>query len=195
MHKVIIVHRWGGTPENDWYSWLKNKLEKKGYDVVVPAMPNTNEPDITVWVNHLREVAGKPNQQTHFVGHSIGCQTIMRYLETVPQGTSVGYVVFVAGWMKLQNLEDAKVERIAKSWTETQIDFDKVKEKVKQVLVFLSDNDPYNSVYENKMVFEQKLAAKVIVAHNKGHFTAADGVTELPNVLSFITQGLKRKKN
>ncbi len=171
MKRVIIIHRWDGTPTNDWYPWLKKECERKGFEVTIPEMPNTSEPKIAEWVTHLNKIIGNVDNETILIGHSIGCQTIMRYLETLPEQTKVGKVVFVAGWFKLDNLEDESVTQIAQPWLQTSIDFDKVKKKIDGLTVFLSDNDPYNFLQDNAKIFKEKLSAKVIIEKNKGHFT------------------------
>jgi predicted alpha/beta hydrolase family esterase len=102
--RVFIIHGWGGNPDEHWLPWLKSELEQKGYEVVVPQMPNTNKPVIEEWVNHLSEIVGEVDAQTYFVGHSVGCQTILRYLET-QAGKKAGGCVLVAAWFKLEDLE------------------------------------------------------------------------------------------
>ncbi len=79
--KVILVHRWEGTPRSDWYPWLKKELEKKGFTVIIPNMPNTSKPKINAWVSYLKKIVGTLDEETYFIGHSIGCQAIMRLLE------------------------------------------------------------------------------------------------------------------
>src|SRR3989344_5502047 len=153
MKKVIIVHRWSGGPEDDWRPWLKGELEKLGCQVLAPAMPDTEEPEIGKWVGNLAGVvngAGGPDEETYFVGHSIGCQTILRYLETLPAGKLVGGAIFVAGWFKLENLEDEETAAVAKPWLETPIDLNKVKNILPKSTLFISDNDPFDRFEENK---------------------------------------------
>ena len=190
--RAFIVHRWDGTPKSDWYPWLKGELEKKGFKVEVPTMPNTSEPKINDWVNHLKKVAGKLDNATYFIGHSIGCQTIMRYLEKENYNGKIGGIIFVAGWFKLDNLEGEEVETIAKPWMNTAIDFNKIKQKIPKLTVFLSTNEPYGFVEENSKIFKEKLNAKVILEKDKGHFTEDDGVSELPEILSEIDDGLNQ---
>lgn len=93
--RVFIVHCWDGKPNTRWYPWLKKELEKKGFEAYVPAMPNTQHPRMNAWVNHLKKVVGTPDKNCYFVGHSVGCIAILRYLETT--NTKVGGVVMVAG--------------------------------------------------------------------------------------------------
>lgn len=183
--KVFIIHRWDGKPNSDWYPWLKKELENKGDKVTVPKMPNTSEPEINYWVEHLSKLIGIPDKDTCLIGHSMGCQAIMRYLETLPKNTILGKLIFVAGWFKLANLEDPDVEEIAKPWLTTPIDFSKVKEKTNKITVILSENDPYNEIEHNREMFKTKLNAKIITL-KKGHFTSEDGVTKLPEILKLL---------
>ena len=44
-------------------------------------MPNSENPKIEKWVKYLEENIKSVDEQTYFIGHSIGCQTIMRFLE------------------------------------------------------------------------------------------------------------------
>lgn len=186
MKRVIIIHRWDGNPRGDWYPWLKKELERIGFKVMVPAMPNASEPQIEEWISHLKKVVGKLDEETYFVGHSIGCQTILRYLEKENFSGKIPEVIFVAGWFKLDDLEDEEVKEIADPWINTPIDFNKIKQKIKKLTVFLSSNEPYGFVKENQRNFKEKLGADVIIEDNKGHFTEEDGIIEVPEVLKII---------
>jgi len=188
--RLFIIHGWNFDPKMHWYPWIKKEFEKKGFKVEVPVMPNTSKPEINAWVSHLKKIVGELNEDTYFIGHSIGCQTIMRFLEKENYNGKIGKVIFVAGWFKLGNLEDEEVKEIANPWINTPINFNKVKEKISNLTVFLSSNEPYNYIEENKMTFEEKLKAKVIILDNKGHFTEEDGVNKLPEVLKEINNNL-----
>lgn len=179
MKRGILVHRWAGGPEDDWRPWLKRELEKRGYEVLVPEMPDTETPVIEKWVSHLTSVVGTPDAETYFIGHSIGCQAILRYLETI--NTEVGGAIFVAGWFNLENLEDDETRAIARPWIETPIDSQKIKQVLPKSALLISDNDPYGAFEENKEKFTQ-LGCEVAVLHNAGHITSEDGFTEIPEI-------------
>lgn len=121
--RAFIIHGWDGYPEEGWFPWLKKELEKKGFVVSVPAMPEPGEPNIEAWVSHLAHIVGNVDENTFFVGHSIGCQAILRYLETLPENIKVGGAVFVAGFFTLTNVDSSEEKEIAKPWLETPIDF------------------------------------------------------------------------
>ncbi|MFA4890393.1 MAG: alpha/beta fold hydrolase [Candidatus Paceibacterota bacterium] len=184
--RVFIIHGWGGTPKEGWLLWLNKELKKKGFNVVAPKMPNADEPKIKEWVSFLAKLVGKPDKNTYFVGHSIGCQAIMRYLETL-KNKKIGGLVFVSGWFKLMNLESEEEEEIAKSWIETPINLKKVKNNSKKIVAIFSDNDPVVPLSDNE-IFKKELSAEIIIEHNKSHFNASDGITELSIVLEKILE-------
>ena len=150
----------------------------------MPVMPNTDEPKIKEWVPYLAELVGEPDENTYLVGHSIGCQTILRYLESIDR--KVGGAVFVAGWFVLSDLETEEEKRIRKPWIETPVDFVKIKQNAPKVVAIFSKDDDVVPFEENKNKFEKELSAKIIIENGKGHFSGSDGVTELPSVLEAI---------
>ena len=180
MKRVIIVHRWSGSPAADWYPWLKSELEKKGFEVLVPEMPDPDHPRIDTWVPFLADVVGKPNKETYLVGHSVGCQTILRFLEKAKG--EVGGCLFVGGWLPLKNLT-ADEKSVAKQWLETPINFDRVRKTTKNFTAIFSDNDPYVPL-ENAELFKNNLGARTVIEKQLGHFTEEEGVTELPVALN-----------
>jgi predicted alpha/beta hydrolase family esterase len=181
--RAFIIHRWDANPNMDWYPWLKKELEKKGFKVEIPEMPNTSEPIIDSWVSHLKKIIGRLDEETYFIAHSIGCQAVMRFLEKENYEGKIGKIIFVAGWFKLDNLEGEEVKAIANPWINTPIEFNKVKSKLSDLTVFLSSNEPYGCIEENAKTFKEKLGAKVIIKKDKGHFTEDDGLKKLPEAL------------
>ena len=187
MKRVFIIHRWDGNPTEDWYQWLKKELEGIGFEVFVPAMPDSDEPKMETWIPFLSQLVGTPDANTFFIGHSIGCQAIIRYLETLPEGVKIGGAVFVAGWYNVRNLETEKEKRIAGPWVNTPSNDEKIKRTVNQAVAIFSDNDPFVQP-ENQESWKEKVGAKIIVEHNKGHFTESDGVCSLPSALEAILE-------
>ncbi|HEY5600638.1 MAG TPA: alpha/beta hydrolase [Patescibacteria group bacterium] len=184
--EVIMVHGWSGTPSEGWFPWLKKELEIKGFKVQIPEMPDTDNPKIGPWVRKLSEVVGTPSEILILVGHSVGCQTILRYLESLPTVIKIRGIILVAPFFTL-TLDENEEEEIARPWLETPIDYQKVKSRTNKIVAIFSDNDPFVSL-ENVQMFEQRLNSKTIVEKNKGHFSGDDGVNELPVVLKAIEE-------
>ena len=186
MKTVYIIHGWGGSPNEPIHKWLKSQLEEKGFEVVVPEMPHPNNPTIEDWVNKLKEVIESPDENTILVGHSIGCQTILRYLEQLHPATRVGKVILLAPWFTLSDSETEEEKIIANPWIETPVKETDVIKHTSKIIAIFSDNDLVVPMEENKKIFEDKFNAEIIVEGGKGHFTEEDGVTEVPPVLNAI---------
>lgn len=187
MKKVIIVHGWGGNPSGDWFPWLKKELEVKSIEVIIPKMPDTLHPMIDSWVPALADAAGDVNEDTIFVGHSIGCQTIFRFVEKLPENTRIGGIILVAAWLHLsdETWDEEYTKGIAKPWLETPIDFEKIKKHSKNIICIQSEDDPYVPVADAE-ILEEKLSAKIIFLKNAGHIAAEDGVAELPEIVEEV---------
>ncbi len=185
MKTAVIAHGWGGSPDEPMLKWIRSAMEAKGFSVIAPLMPHPDTPTIDDWVACLRSVVPTPNENTYFVGHSVGCQTILRYMETLPTSVQVGQVILVAPWIKLtvENLDAEEEESIAHSWMNTPIDFEKVKRHSHSIIGIFSTNDPFVPLEENKHILEEKVNARTIVLENRGHFTKSDGVSSLPELL------------
>ncbi len=179
MKRAIIVHCWGGKPEYCWYPAVKKELASHGFEVLVPAFPDTDMPSMVTWVPHLAEVIGKPDKDLILIGHSIGCPTILRYLETLSEGAQIGGVILVAGFS-----EDIGYSEIA-NYFATPIDFKKVKQHTDRFIAIYSDNDPYVDV-RFADIFKKELHAEVIIKHKAGHFSAEDNCVTLPDVVDGV---------
>ncbi|OGL74233.1 hypothetical protein A3F28_04165 [Candidatus Uhrbacteria bacterium RIFCSPHIGHO2_12_FULL_57_11] len=185
MKRVFIVHGWDGYPEECWFPWLKQELEQRGFGVEVPQMPNPDAPTIQTWVPHLSKMIGTPDQETYLVGHSIGVQTILRYLQTVE--ALVGGVVAVAGFFTLipGSIGTADDEAVAQPWLTTPMDVEKIKGNASKVVAIFSDNDRFVPL-ENVEMFQARLGAETIVLHNKGHIGGSDNAKDVPEILDTV---------
>ncbi|OHA18757.1 MAG: hypothetical protein A2664_04595 [Candidatus Taylorbacteria bacterium RIFCSPHIGHO2_01_FULL_46_22b] len=181
MKRVFLIHGWEGTPQNHWFPWLTHALVDHDFTVFVPTMPNTMHPKFSEWLAELARVVGVPDKDTYFVGHSLGCITIVRYIEQISPNVKIGGCVFVAGFSNDLDLPEIS------EFVSTPVDFGKVKSHLGTAVTIYSDNDEYISVAESKD-FSKKLGAKEIFEKGQGHFCMSDGVTELPSALNAILE-------
>src|SRR3989344_4498015 len=63
MKRAIIVHCWEGYPKYCWYPQTKKELEKKGFQVEVPEMPETANPKLSGWLPKLKEIVQIPYKE------------------------------------------------------------------------------------------------------------------------------------
>ncbi len=186
IKKVYLIHGWEGSPKEPMHLWIKKELTSRGFQVIAPEMPNPEEPNIASWINKLNEICKNPDFNTYFIGHSIGCQAIMRHIEKLPEKIKIRGAIFIAPWINLQGLSEEE-ENIAKPWLKTPIDFNKVKSHMKNIVTIFSDNDPFVPL-SDKEIFRKKLKAKVIVEHDKGHYTQSDNVYSNPIVINKLIE-------
>ena len=151
MKIIYIIHGWDGNPNSEpWFDWLKNEGRLLGYEVIIPKMPNTSSPKINEWVEKLNEIVNI-HEEIYFVGHSIGCQAIMRYLEKSPINSKVKGCIFIAGWFDLLETayETEEEKEIAKSWINSIINLGNIKnneshfnetKQIQEILDFIKDN-------------------------------------------------------
>ena len=190
--RAFIIHGYLGYPEEAWLPWLKAMLEKRGYQVWLPAMPHPDRPAIPEWTAFIAKLVGEPDAKTVMIAHSLGCQAVLHYLETLGESTrSVGKTVLVAGRFPAgMSPEEAgnKIEgnEILKPWLTARVDPERVRAAVGKCTVIFSDNDPYVPIDEAKASFQGNLAAEIIVEHGKGHFNEDDNITELPSALNAV---------
>jgi predicted alpha/beta hydrolase family esterase len=182
MTRVFIVHGWGDKPGDHWMPWLKGQLEQKGFSVAAPALPNTEAPVIDEWVSYLDGEVGEAGEETYYVGHSIGCQTIMRHIERLPAGVSVRGAAFVAPWFVLAGLS-AEEEAIARPWIETPIEVAAVRSRLPELIAFFSSDDPWVTL-DNIALFEQRLGARTHLLEGRKHIGVESGMTTFPELLA-----------
>lgn len=185
--RVFILHGWGGDSKEGWFPWLKAELEKLGFEVIAPDLPDTNNPRIDSWVTALSQLVGEPDQNTYFVGHSMGNQAIVRYLESLSDNVRVGGAVFVAGFLtELTGLTDEEKET-GDHWMSKEIDLDKVRTHLPKSVAIFSDNDEFVPL-SNLDAFRDFLGSEIIIEKSKSHFSGSDGVLELPSALDSIVK-------
>ncbi len=177
--RVFIIHGWEGTPQSNWFPWLKSELEKQGFKAEVPAMPNTNHPISSEWLAYLQKFIGKADKNTYFVGHSLGAIAILKFLETLPLKQKIGGVVLVAGFPESIGINEAE------SFFVVPLDYKKVKNTAEKFIAINSDNDPYVPL-RNGEILRDKLGAELVVVPKGSHLNEGAGFTELPIVLEKI---------
>jgi len=183
MKRVFIIHCWEGYPNYCWYPKTKKELETKGYQVVVLKMPGTKLPKLGKWLSKIQEVISKPDKDTYLVGHSLGCITIMRYLESLDKDEKIGGVVFVAGFTDNLGFEEIK------TFFETPINFEEIKKHCSKFVAIHSDDDPYVDLKYGD-ILKKEFDAKVIIKHNAKHFSGEIGDKESCNQLSDVKKNI-----
>lgn len=180
--RIFIIHGWAGRPDKDWMPWLRKELKSKGFEVIVPLMPETENPKVEKWVPALMNLIKNPDVDTYLVGHSMGCQAIARYLESLPENVEIGGVVFVAGFFKRLKGLNKEEQLVADPWLSSPLDLQKVKPHVRKSIAIFSDDDPFVTL-DNVDDFKNILRSKIVIEHGQRHFNMQKLSTILNSVL------------
>lgn len=83
--RIVIIPGMGCAPvlECNWYAWLRDKLESDStgrFTVILEDMPDPYAARESQWLPFIRDTL-KIDEKTILIGHSSGCEAIMRLLE------------------------------------------------------------------------------------------------------------------
>lgn len=179
MKNAIILHAMEDGPVNHWYPWLKQELEKKGYEVWVPQLPDTNNPQLSKWIPFIME-GGKFSGDTVIIGHSAGGACVLAVLEKL--NTKIAQAIVVSGFSFYPGGDGI---------VKPSYDWQKIQSNVDEFMIITSDNDPYGHDEVRGRVMLEMLAMNgsvQILIKGQKHFTTTDDTKykRFPLLLRFI---------
>jgi len=184
MKRAVIVHCWGGTPNYCWYPWLKGQLEARGFEVQVPALPDTDLPQLQAWLTELTKTIGTPDEDLYLITHSLGTATALHYLSQLPAKVKIGGMVVIAG-----NFTDRGYQEMANFFHPAPDTAQALTHVIKPIGLIYSDDDPWMPPAEGRQ-YQTALNGHFTLLKGKGHFSgpldAADSCTELPEALNAV---------
>lgn len=181
MRNVIIIHGTGGNPEENWFSWMKEKLEGESCAVHVPAFPTPEGQSLESWLSVFAAYEQYMNEDTILIGHSIGVAFLLNVLERSEKKIATAY--FVSGFTGTLGLPD--FDPLNATFADRSFNWEKIKAHSKKFVVLHGDNDPYVSLEKGKFIAEQ-LDADFYVVEKGGHLNAEAGYTTFPFLLNLI---------
>ncbi len=162
MKQAILLHGTGGSDTDYfWFADVKSYLEKHGYQVWWPALPNTDNPSLTETTAFLRQYMPSTNEQTIIVAHSSACPLILSMLPTFQ--VPVKQVVLVAGYYK------KLAEEAGSMLPPDGFDWQSTRPMAQQFVFINSDNDPWKCTDEQARDAAKALQSPLIVAFGQGH--------------------------
>jgi len=184
MKTVFIIHGAYGNPQENWFPWIKNELEKEGCKVIVPAFPTPENQTLEEWTKVFKPYIDLVDKDSIFVGHSLGPSFILSVLELLNIQVKACY--FVAGFVGLLNDD---LDKINHTFTNKNFNWPKIKSNCKKFFVVNSDNDPYISIKKAEELASH-LNIKVTEIKSAGHFNAKAGFLKFEKLLNMIKKEL-----
>ena len=181
-NNVFIFHGTEGYPEENWFPWLKEKLEVKGFNVIVPQFPSPPviPAKILEWFEVFDKYRNYLNEDTIIVGHSLGGVFTLRVLEKLEQPIKAVFLTGTPIGVKPITYYDRDV-----SFSGFDFDWENIKNKAKHFSVFQSDNDPFVSLGNGEQL-AINLGVKFTFIPNAGHFNKKAGYLKFPDLLKEI---------
>jgi len=94
-YKFVILHGYTSGPDRPRWQWAKQKLEEMGHEVILPALPNTDDPSESEQVATAL-AATTYDARTVLVGHSLGAVVALKVLEKL--NSPIARLVTVGGF-------------------------------------------------------------------------------------------------
>lgn len=170
FYDYVIVHCSFGSPFEHWYSWLFNELTNRGKNVLLPQFPcGLHEQTYENWCKVMNVYRPYINENTSFIGHSIGPAFIADYL--IDNNMRVNNLFFVAPFY--DKIEIADYDYVNSSFL-TNSYLSKLKSLYNNCLCYISTNDPYVPNKLSEHFFDDVGGVKIYV-NNAGHFNTPAG--------------------
>lgn len=177
---AFIFHGTAGSPEGNWFPWLKKELEKQGIPTIVPRFPTPEGESLEAWFKVLDEQEQKIGPDSLMIGHSKGGIFLLRVLERLE--VPVKKAIFVSTPIGIKPIFYYEED---KKFTGFDFDWQNIKSKAGQITVFYSDDDPYADTANGRQLAKH-LGVDLNFIPNAGHINAESGYTKFPQILKEI---------
>ncbi len=162
MKTALILHGMGEGPESFWYPYVKRELEKKGYEVWVPALPDKDTPTLTTQLPFVLK-NGKFSEETILIGHSAGVPLAISVLENL--SVKIKQALCVAGFITPLKQGEGGANRILQD----SYKWDVIKSHVSDITFIHSDNDPWGCDDKQGRILFDHLGGTLIIRAGEGH--------------------------
>ena len=178
LYNIYVVHGYTANSTSNWFPYLKHNLETEQTKVHVFDMPNSQHPSFDEWINHLEQQITETNQKSIFIGHSLGCVTILNYLmnKNLDQVVST---ILVSGFV-----EQSPIQKLAE-FMHQKIDYKKIINGIpNRVIISAQDDDIIPPSYSEELA--KKIQAEFILLDHGKHFIDRDGFYEFPLLVDLV---------
>ncbi len=180
IYNIYVIHGYTANSSSNWFPDLKNNLESENIKVHVFDMPNSQEPNAEEWINHLESNIKQLGEKSIFIGHSLGCVTILNYLAN----KNIESMFLVSGFVEKSPIE------VLSEFMKKEIDYSKFIKTIKNRIVISAEDDDIIP-YRYSEILAKKLHAKFILLKEGKHFIDRDGFDKFPFLIELIKENNK----
>ena len=199
--KFVLFHGAFGSPDNNWFPELREKLEALGQTVVAPQFPVDDWDEMVKagvavppkyqnlahWLKTFVPITKSfvKKEKLCFVGHSLGAVFTLHAVEKF--NLQLDSAIFVSPF--LDKLDRWEFNHANKTFYKTDFDFSKLKKLIPVTYVLYSDNDPYVKS-QHSILFAKALDSSIILVKRAGHMNSEVNLNEFPLVLDLCVTRL-----
>lgn len=184
IKNALIVHGVYGSPNENWFPWLKDELEKLGWQVFAPQFPTPEGHNLENWLKVFDGYKKYLDKNSIVVGHSMGVSFLLSVLEILDRPIKAAF--FVAGFADFLGV-DEEIDKLNTTFLDKHFNWEKIKQNCPEFYVFQSDNDPYIPMKKAKEL-AGNLGTRVTLVKGAGHFNKVAGYTKFELLLDKIKE-------
>lgn len=191
----VLFHGSFGSPEGNWFPYVKDQLEKMRQRVIIPTFPvedwnritelgpkaEVHHQSLRHWFKTFMPFAESLIRENNlcFIGHSLGPLFILHVLSKWK--IQLKNAIFVCPFLEDLH-KDWQFYVVNKTFYKTNFNYHALKEQIPQSTVIYSSNDPY---VENRysIDFANHLRSGLVKIKNGGHLNNDSGYTTFPLVI------------
>ncbi|ALB46499.1 RBBP9/YdeN family alpha/beta hydrolase [Clostridium beijerinckii] len=178
---IYVIHGYTSSSQSEWFPWLKEQFKNSPVKVNIPDMPDSGSPHLDQWIKHLRKNVLNIDENTIFIGHSLGCVTLLRYI--LEKNIKIKGAILVSGFIN-ENPMDEQTEGL-QEFIDEPLDIAGIKSLITSIIVITATNDDIVPT-EATQKLAKELDANLIILSEGKHFIARDGYTDFPILLNEI---------
>lgn len=160
MKVIFIPGNGGGSPQDNWFPYLKSELRQMNVEVIDSEFPDNQLAREKYWLPFIKDHL-KADEHTILIGHSSGAIAAMRLAETT---RLVGSVLVGAYHTDLGLETEIQSGYFNRVW-----DWPAIVHNQQWIIQFASTNDPWIPIAEARFV-HQKLNSQYYESIDQGHF-------------------------
>jgi len=185
VKRAVILHGTSGSPEGNWFPWLRAELATRGYEVWTPELPGNDRPNRQAYNDFLLSSDWDFNNNL-VIGHSSGAVSVLNLLMDM-RCPAIDAAVMVSAWHDSNKATlrygGLSPEIFRNLFPESGFDFSLIKSKAGRTLFVHSDNDPYCPLDQAEWLADQ-LDSELVVIHDGDHLGSK--FVEFPQLLEIL---------
>ena len=180
--RAYIIHGYGASPTDHWFSWLDGELRKRGAVVSIASLPNPYDPQPAEWQRALEQQVKSVDKDTYFIAHSLGSIALLDFLKEVRIEGQIGGYVLVSGF-------NASLPMLPQldGFQQPDLDYEKLA-RVARTRIVIAALDDAIVPFPITQALASSLDAELISIEHGGHFLASDGFSQFPLLLNELEE-------